>query len=228
VPGSTPLDAVCIGGRRNVWQVLRQGSAESLVNAAKQGVCPVGVTSDLRRQNVGPHRTVGGVKGARGECVNVMLKIRLSARMPPLQRIGDELVFGHGAAMAYLLYSYKFRDVVPLLDEAEWAEVRPLLTGNAVRVTDQIIYRNVPRDDALQRFPEVGDLVRRYDSINGTSLIAPIALWHVRMADYGALCAGCGKPYRTPRAKMCPECGKTAWCRIRLLTLSLQEPVVGL
>jgi hypothetical protein len=32
-------------------------------------------------------------------------------------------------------------------------------------------------------------------------------IWHHRVIHYGRLCPWCGKPLRTPKAKLCAECG---------------------
>jgi hypothetical protein len=35
------------------------------------------------------------------------------------------------------------------------------------------------------------------------------AIWHHRIAEYGPPCGACGKPLRTPKARLCAACGAT-------------------
>jgi predicted amidophosphoribosyltransferase len=45
--------------------------------------------------------------------------------------------------------------------------------------------------------------------MTGFPIYNPGAIYGVRMSNYGSLCPNCQKPFRTPRAKMCAECGYT-------------------
>ena len=77
---------------------------------------------------------------------------------------------------------------IPMLEEHEWAELLPYLqqgSGGAQEVR------------------------ARYKQITGFDEPNPIAIWHHRFSLFGPPCEVCGKPLRTPRAKLCAECGNS-------------------
>jgi hypothetical protein len=51
-----------------------------------------------------------------------------------------------------------------------------------------------------------GPLLREYERITGFHEENPNAIYHHALSMYGPPCANCGKPLRTPRAKMCGTC----------------------
>jgi hypothetical protein len=53
---------------------------------------------------------------------------------------------------------------------------------------------------------ESGGMLREYERITGYPETQPTALYHHQTALYGPPCHGCGKPLRTPRAKLCGSC----------------------
>ena len=53
-----------------------------------------------------------------------------------------------------------------------------------------------------------GPMLVEYERITGFRETNPIAIFHHRISDYGPLCSSCGKPLRTPRAKLCGHCMK--------------------
>lgn len=73
-----------------------------------------------------------------------------------------------------------------------------LLGGEAWR-------HGVPEADAYR--PAV-DLYEEFTGLRETN---PRALYHHRIAMYGPPCENCGKPLRTPAAKLCAAC----WHRVR-------------
>jgi hypothetical protein len=76
-----------------------------------------------------------------------------------------------------------------MLDEDEFERVSSLLNtkGNS---QNQIFDRALPE----------------YERITGVRETNPNAIFHHRLSIYGTPCANCGKPLRTPRAKLCAFC----------------------
>ncbi len=95
-----------------------------------------------------------------------------------------------------------------MLDEAEWVQVEPLLS-NAIK---QIKRYRAEHDVSLAEARRDGygkDALERYFQITGYRETNADALWHHRLLYYGPPCIKCGKPLRTPQAKLCAECGAT-------------------
>ncbi len=55
---------------------------------------------------------------------------------------------------------------------------------------------------------EWGGVLREYERITGFHETNPMALYHHRIDKYGPPCRSCGKPLRTPDAKLCGACMK--------------------
>ncbi len=53
---------------------------------------------------------------------------------------------------------------------------------------------------------EFTDVLREYELVTGEKLENPKPMWHQRLSMYGPPCKQCGKPVRTPRAKLCGTC----------------------
>jgi hypothetical protein len=94
---------------------------------------------------------------------------------------------------------------IPMLDEREWQEVVLLLTKGIEQIKQYRIDHGVSLAEAKHVY---GDgALQRYFEITGFRETNVNALWHHRLALLGPLCSACGKPLRTPRAKMCAACG---------------------
>jgi len=93
-----------------------------------------------------------------------------------------------------------------MLDEDEWAQMAPLLLSSLQNIK---LYRQqfqIPLD-ATPKQSMYWPALMLYHELTGFEETNPQALWHHRLADYGPPCAHCGKPLRTPRAKLCAACG---------------------
>ena len=68
--------------------------------------------------------------------------------------------------------------------------------------------------DGLQRRLEFeresGGMLREYERITGFHETNPMVLYHHKVEMYGPPCEYCGKPLRTPDAKLCVACMRPA------------------
>jgi hypothetical protein len=93
-----------------------------------------------------------------------------------------------------------------MLEEHEWEQVSARLQ-EAVREIQQ--YRrahSASLHEAKDQTYGRGAL-ERYFQLTGFRETNVDALWHHRLSRFGPQCETCGKPLRTPRARLCAECG---------------------
>jgi hypothetical protein len=94
---------------------------------------------------------------------------------------------------------------LPMLDEAEFAVVSNLYC-EAMHATKEYRQRyGLPLDDCpiSELFRPVRDAYKRmagFDEANEN------AIMHHRISIYGPPCETCGKPLRTPQARICAAC----------------------
>lgn len=94
---------------------------------------------------------------------------------------------------------------MPMLDDQEFAEIVPLHTLGMESVKE---YRaetgaplvSVPLAECFEA------MLTRYEAITGYKETNPNAVWHHRISLYGPPCTICGKPLRSPKAKLCGNC----------------------
>jgi len=78
-----------------------------------------------------------------------------------------------------------------MLDDAEYMRVFALLNnGNSRSLRDSLF----------------GSVLDEYERITGRRETNPNAIFHHRFSIYGPPCFKCGKPLRTPRARLCGSC----------------------
>jgi len=107
--------------------------------------------------------------------------------------------------MPRTLYSYRVGKEVPLLTDAEYEPVALALTGRMQKISAYRKQHGCSLEEARARpSSKAMDL---YEQITGYRLDHPDMIHAVRLSDYGHPCPECGKPFRTPRAKLCAECG---------------------
>jgi hypothetical protein len=90
-----------------------------------------------------------------------------------------------------LLWCWRCKAEMPMLDDDEYRRVmsfRPATEGNL-----------------KTRFKS---MLTEYERITGFHEANPNAVFHHRLSDYGPPCRYCGKPLRTPQAKLCGSCMK--------------------
>lgn len=94
---------------------------------------------------------------------------------------------------------------IPMLDENEWESIVPSL-NNAI--ADIKRYRETHGVSLAEARGHYGkEALATYHRLTGFQETNPDALWHHRLSLYGPSCCACGKPLRTPQAKLCAECG---------------------
>ena len=96
-----------------------------------------------------------------------------------------------------------------MLEEHEWEQVAPGLRNAIQQIKDYRERHSASLAEARERgFGQ--EALQRYFEMTGYKEVHPDNLWHHRAALFGPPCAACGKPLRTPKAKMCAECGAPA------------------
>ena len=103
------------------------------------------------------------------------------------------------------LYSYRFKREMPLLTEAEFEAIGVSLSARIEEIT---AYR-AKHDCSLLEARAKASLAAldAYERLTGERLDHPDQLYWVQLSRYGRPCPSCSKPFRTPRAKLCVECG---------------------
>lgn len=61
--------------------------------------------------------------------------------------------------------------------------------------------------DVLENGRDQNRILRRYFEVTGFEEANANAIWHHVTGLDGAPCSSCGRPLRTPRARMCAACG---------------------
>lgn len=109
--------------------------------------------------------------------------------------------------MAFRTYAFRIGQDAYLLDNGERSEIEPLLTNRIERIKKYRKENGCSIAEARKSEPFGQAALDKYEALTGTALGDPDQLWGVRMCDYGSLCPKCNRPFRTPRAKRCSECG---------------------
>jgi hypothetical protein len=96
-----------------------------------------------------------------------------------------------------MLWCWRCKTEMPMLDDDEFRQVMSLLpTQNTIPES---------RDSLKARFVP---MLAEYERITGLRVTSPGAVFHHCLSLYGPPCQHCGKPLRTPQAKLCGYCMK--------------------
>jgi hypothetical protein len=104
-----------------------------------------------------------------------------------------------------MLWCWRCRIEMPMLDEQEYAIVHQLY-GSGMMATKR--FRDdwgIPLDNRTKEL-RFQPLLNMYEQMTGYIETNPNAVMHHRLALYGPPCKHCGKPLRTPKAKLCASC----------------------
>lgn len=106
-----------------------------------------------------------------------------------------------------------------MLDDGEWAVM--MRAHRVSRVDPEAAFSILEREAARRGLapprPLPADaggidrllwhLLAGYEMFTGMRETVANAIWHHVASQYGSPCPACGKPLRTPRARLCPACG---------------------
>jgi len=92
-----------------------------------------------------------------------------------------------------------------MLDEQEYAEIACLHRNGIESVKDYRKRTGAPLKNVSMQ-DHYATMLARYEEITGYKETNPNAIVHHRLSLYGPPCTTCGKPLRTPRAKLCGSC----------------------
>ncbi len=92
-----------------------------------------------------------------------------------------------------------------MLDEHDYAEVAVLYNKCAhsvkrYREATEASLKNTPLKEIFS------PMLNRYEELTGFKKTNPNAIMRHRLSLYGPPCHRCGKPLRTPKAKICGSC----------------------
>ena len=104
-----------------------------------------------------------------------------------------------------MLWCWRCKADMPILDEEEFGSVSRLyrdcvLATKEFRETHRLPLQHI---DMNERFKPVR---LHYEVLTGLKDCHENAILHHRLSLYGSPCHKCGKPLRTPRAKLCGAC----------------------
>ena len=108
--------------------------------------------------------------------------------------------------MAKTYHCWKCGIPVPMLTEAEWAIVAPLLRVDTERVKEIRGEQGISLKDALGIYHS--EACAKYQEITGFAESNWNAIWHHRLEIYGPECPDCGHLLRTKDARFCANCGR--------------------
>ncbi|HEV2322457.1 MAG TPA: hypothetical protein VGS10_00780 [Terracidiphilus sp.] len=94
---------------------------------------------------------------------------------------------------------------MPMLDEQEYAEITSLYQAGVQSVKDYRTQTGAPLS-AVPLAERFSAMLTRYKEMTGYTETNPNAVMHHRLSLYGPPCSNCGKPLRTPKAKLCGSC----------------------
>ncbi len=83
---------------------------------------------------------------------------------------------------------------IPMLDKEEFAIASELYSKGF----------KIAKKDRQEKFKELLDY---YNELTGFRETEPNSIMHHSLEQIGPDCENCGKPYRTPKAKLCASCG---------------------
>lgn len=118
-------------------------------------------------------------------------------------------------------WCWRCREEVPMLDDEEWAVImrahqhwnepeRSLAVINAERANRGLTPLKPEPAELHPTRHRYQYLLAGYQLFTGVEESNPNVVWHHVRSLYGPACDACGKPLRTPKARVCAACGFVA------------------
>ena len=79
-----------------------------------------------------------------------------------------------------------------------------MLDKDEFAIASELYSKGFKKADRQERFKE---LLEYYNDLTGFGETEPNAIMHHSLEQIGPDCENCGKPYRTPKAKLCASYG---------------------
>lgn len=108
--------------------------------------------------------------------------------------------------MPKVLYCWRCRREVAMLDEWEWSDIHSRITSYLKRIQEHRATNGSSLSDA-KRDTDGSPVLERYFELTGRRETDIDAISHHRLSLHGAPCRSCGKPLRTASAMYCAACG---------------------
>ncbi|WP_411348007.1 hypothetical protein [Paenibacillus sp. WLX2291] len=106
-----------------------------------------------------------------------------------------------------MMWCWRCRCEMPMLDEEEYPIVYKLY-GECMKATDEFRHKHGLSLEQISMDERFSPVVKEYEKITGVSGVYHNAIMHHQISLFGESCHYCGKPLRTPRAKLCASCGE--------------------
>lgn len=103
------------------------------------------------------------------------------------------------------LWCWRCKCDMPMLDEREFAKVSALHYECRQELKEYRRERGATLEEALESNP-FQPVRAKYLELTGMNVGNVNAIMHHRLSLYGLPCKRCGKPLRTPKAKLCGAC----------------------
>jgi len=106
-----------------------------------------------------------------------------------------------------MMWCWRCKSEMPMLDEEEYVQIHKLY-GKCMEASEEFRQEHrlsLEKTSMAERFTPV---VKEYERMTGVSGVHHNAIMHHRISLFGEPCQYCGKPLRTPNAKLCASCGQ--------------------
>lgn len=94
-----------------------------------------------------------------------------------------------------------------MLDDQEYEVIEVALRDVIYSIKAYRKETGASLDKAMLGNPTAKNALAIYEELTEYKLDNYLGLYYVKRSKYGPICPSCDKPFRTPRASFCAECG---------------------